>query len=152
MGSFLQKICDFCSFTTAVSGYICHVIVSRGLKELPDWLYPYKKCKFLTKISKSYFKIMQPPIKVLTIRDHLKSLYLSPIWCPNFQNNPSRTLRYIFPGKNLFRFSPAREPWQERVHVLKQYCHVDDHLNHTISKWQHLSIFGSNQTGMHVVF
>ena len=70
---FYQKICDFCSFTNAVSGYICHVIVSRGLKELPDWLYPYKKCKFLTKISKSYFKIMQPLIKVLTIRDHLES-------------------------------------------------------------------------------
>ena len=30
------------------------------LTVLPEWLYQFKKCRFIAKISKSYFKLLQP--------------------------------------------------------------------------------------------
>ena len=55
--------------------------VPSGLKALPDWLYQFKKCRFLTKISKGYLKIM-----LLLINNFInqKLLLLSQTICHTF--------------------------------------------------------------------
>ena len=93
---FYQKIGDFCSLTNAISGIICHFIVSRGLKELPDWLYPYKKCKFLAKISKSYFKIMLPLFNYFINQKRLHLPYLYDV----------RIFKTILPGRDSSLYGP----------------------------------------------
>ena len=57
---FYKNFCDFCCFTSTISGHICHVFISKCPKLLPNWFYLYKKWKFLPKLSKTYFKILLP--------------------------------------------------------------------------------------------
>ena len=94
---FSQKLCDLCSFTLPCLVTLLKLILyglNSDLKVLPEWLYKVKKCRFLAKISKSYFKSVQPLTEYLSSKNHSRRFMCKVVQCAKDKKNPKWHLMF----------------------------------------------------------